>query len=647
MCGIAGIVNWGDGEVLAAMTDLQAHRGPDDRGVWEALSAGQDYVGLGSRRLAILDLSLAGHMPMSTPDGRLIITYNGEIYNYPQLRQDLEARGYNLRSHSDTEAILYLYREYGTDCLRHLNGMFAFAIWDVERQELFMARDHFGIKPFYYCLQGRRFAFASEAKALLMLPGMQRRLNYTALHQYLTFLWVPDPLTMFDGIYKLPAGHHAILRGGELTLKRYWDLRFPEAQTEVRVDERALAVELRERFSASVRAQMLSDVPVGAFLSAGLDSSSIVAVMARASAQPVPTFTVSFPGKYRVGEITLDDTAVAARTAKHFGCDHTEILVNPDVVDLLPKLTWHMDEPTADPAIVTAYLVNREARKSVTVILSGVGGDELFGGYRKYQAHYWAERYRRLPTLVRKRVIEPLIEAMPSFRGTPLKGYVRLAKKMARSGSLPPRARFIMDSVYLTDEQRHLLYTDALGQKDADQDPRVEHLRNFRRVAGADFLDQMLYLDLKTFMVSLNLNYNDKMSMASSVEARVPFLDWELAEWVASNIPARLKLNGNTTKYILRQAMRDLLPAEVLTQKKAGFAAPVDYWLAHDLRETVDDLLSERRLKERGLFNPPMVRRLVEEQRTGKEDWSLQIWQFLTLELWMQTFIDTPSPLDR
>lgn len=640
MCGIAGAVNWGGAETLARMTEVQAHRGPDDGGLWETRLPDGGWVGLGSRRLAILDLSAAGHMPMSTPDGRLTISYNGEVYNYPQLRRELEARGYRFSSGSDTEAVLFLYQEYGPGCVRRLKGMFAFSIWDARRRELFLARDHFGVKPFYYIHQGRRFAFASEVKSLLQLPEAPRRMDFAALQQYLTFLWVPDPATMFEGVRKLPAGHYAVFKDGALDITPYWDLSLPPAGHEFKAREDELAAELRERFGAAVRAQMLSDVPLGAFLSAGLDSSSIVAAMASATTELVRTFTIAFPEKYRKGEVALDDTAVARRTAEHFGCRHTEIEVEPDVVGLLPKLVWHMDEPTADPAVITAFLVSREARRDVTVLLSGVGGDELFGGYRKYRAHYLAERYRLIPRLLRRGVIEPMAAALPSFRGTSLKGHVRLAKKMARSGSLPPEERFIADSVYLDDAQRRGLYGEAALARVNGADPRGLHREFLSGVSHADFLNRMLYLDTKTFMVSLNLTYNDKMSMASSVEVRVPFLDWELAEWAAWNVAPRLKLRGATTKHILREAMRPLLPAEVLRQKKAGFAAPIDYWLAGELRGMVDELLGESTIRRRGLFNPRAVRRLVEEQRSGREDWSAQVWQLLTLELWQQAFID-------
>lgn len=643
MCGLVGLVSLGDRGTLDRMTDILSHRGPDDRGIWVGSSANGQWIGLGSRRLAILDLSPAGHMPMSTPDGRITIAYNGELYNAPALREELELKGYKFRSRSDTEVALYAYQEYGNDCPRRFNGIFAFAIWDSARDQLFMARDHFGIKPLYYFHKNRQLALASEIKALLQLPEIPRQINLHALHQYLTFLWVPDPLTLFEGIFKLPAGHFATWKDGRLELGKYWELTFPDANDPFSLDEATLTSEIRDRFARVVESQMISDVPLGAFLSAGIDSSSIVAAMAGKSSQPVRTFTIAFPEKYRRGELTLDDPAVAVRTAKYFGCQHTEIEVEPNVVDLLPKLVWHMDEPTADPAIIMAYLVNREARKEATVLLSGVGGDELFAGYRKYQAHYLAQQYRKIPRSVREHILEPAINALPGFRGSRFKGHVRLAKKMARSGRLAPIDRFLMDSVYLSDSQKHELYSETLRSQLDHIDARSTHLLYFDKVANADFLNQMLYVDTKTFMVSLNLNYNDKMSMASSVEVRVPFLDWEFAEWVAANVPPDAKLKKGITKYIFREAMRPLLPPEVLAQKKAGFGAPVDYWLAHDLRPMVDELLSEGNIRRRGLFRPSVIRRYIEDQRSGREDWSLQIWQFLTLEVWMREFLNQSS----
>jgi asparagine synthase (glutamine-hydrolysing) len=644
MCGIAGLANCGDREVLGRMTHVQAHRGPDDSGLWERRFPDGSYVGLGSRRLAILDLSADGHMPMCNEDRTVWITYNGEIYNFAELRRELQSKGHQFASNTDTEVVIHLYEQEGADCVHRLKGMFAFAICDLRsgRPELFLARDHFGVKPFYYAYQGRKLAFASEVKALLHVTEIQAEIDLESLHQYLTFLWVPDPKTMFRGIYKLPAGHCATFRDGELKIRQYWDLSFPRADAHYARSEADLADEVRELFRRSVEEQMVSDVPIGAFLSAGLDSSSIVAMMCRATKQPVRTYTITFPHKYRVGETTLDDPNVPARLARQLGCENQQIVVEPDVAGLLPRLTWHMDEPTADPAIITAYLVCREARKQATVLLSGVGGDELFAGYRKHAAHRWARAYQRIPGPLRTG-IESVLGALPSLRGTAMKGSVRLAKKMARSASLEPEDRFIRNCTYLDNAQKMSLYTAAVQDQLRASDPAVRHHASFDAVREADFLNQMLYLDTKIFMASLNLNYNDKMSMASSVEVRVPFLDRNLAEFAAWNIPPDLKLKGfirPTTKHIFRRAMRDVLPAEVLRQPKAGFAAPVDYWLAHDLREMVDDLLSDTNIRKRGLFRPEAVRCFVDEHRNGTEDWSMQIWQFLTLENWMRIFLD-------
>jgi asparagine synthase (glutamine-hydrolysing) len=641
MCGISGLVNCGDAETLARMTAVQAHRGPDDSGLWERRFPDGNYIALGNRRLAILDLSPDGHMPMSNEDGTVWITYNGEIYNFADLRRELQGKGHRFHSRTDTEAVVHLYEEYGVECLHRLKGMFAFAICDLRGRspKLLLARDHFGIKPLYYCERGAKIAFASEVKALLEVPGIAAIMSLEALHQYLTFLWVPDPLTMFEGIRKLPAGHYALWQDGALKIEQYWDLSFPPAGYQFEKKQADVTQELRERFCATVNQQMVSDLPIGAFLSAGLDSSSIVAAMVRH--QPVRTYTVTFPEKYRVGETTIDNPSVPSRLARSLGCEYHEIVVEPDVVSLLPNLTWHMDEPTADPALIPAYLVCGEARKQATVLLSGVGGDELFAGYRKHIANAWARQYRRLPAFARA-LAERAVLQLPSLRGTNLKGSVRLAKKMARSAALNPAEAFVRNCTYLDAQQKSGLYAPEFRRL-TDLNPAAQHMAAFDRVQHADFLNQMLYLDTKIFMTTLNLTYNDKMSMASSVEVRVPFLDHELAEFVAWNVRPGWKLNGKwrpVTKYIFREAMRSMLPEEVLQQPKAGFAAPIDYWLAHDLRSMVDDLLSETQVRKRRLFRPEVVRRYVDEHRRGAEDWSMQIWQLLTLEIWTQLFLD-------
>ena len=644
MCGIAGVYNWGNRATLEQMASVQHHRGPDDGGVWDRHLPEGGYLGLASRRLAIIDLSAAGHMPMGNAEHTLWITYNGEIYNFPELRRELLARGHQFRSASDTEVVLRLYEQEGAECVKRLNGMFAFCICDLRdpTPTFFLARDHFGIKPLYYVWRGGQFAFASEVKALLALPGVSAEPDPHAVAQFFTFQWVPEPATMFRGILKVPAGHYATFRDGQLKLTRYWDLQMPASGASADCSEAELAEAVRGHLRRSVRAQMISDVPLGAFLSAGLDSSSIVALMAQVSDKPVRTYTITYPARYRVGENTLDDPAVAARLARKLGCVHQELVVEPQVVDLLPKLVWHMDEPVADPAILAAYLICREARNTVTVLLSGIGGDEVFAGYRKYLAANWGAAYRKLPRALRWGA-EQAAAHVPSMRGTPLKGPLRLGRKMIRSASLPPLEAFLMNATYLTRDQLDAVCSDSLRAGFAGWDPTSCHRAWFANVAHADFLNQMLYVDTKAFMVSLNLVYNDKMSMANSVEVRVPFLDRELVEFAARNVPPRLKLRGRArpvTKYILRRAMKDILPDEVLRQPKAAFAAPVDYWLANDLREMVDDLLSETQLKRRGCLQPTLVRQMIEQHRSGRHDWSMQVWQFLTFELWMRTFVD-------
>jgi asparagine synthase (glutamine-hydrolysing) len=626
------------------MSAVQRHRGPDDTGVWQKTFPDGSRFCLGSTRLSIIDLSPAGHMPMPNESGTVWITYNGEIYNAEELRSKLEMRGHSFRSRTDTEAIVHLYEDEGPDCVKKLNGMFAFCICDLRTHSprFLVARDHFGIKPLYYIHRGRSFAFASEVKALLALPGVTATVEPDAVHQYLTFLWVPGPETLFREVFKLMPGHYAVFEDGDLKLTEYWDLKLNAKDSCAQKSEGELIPELRERFFDSVQRQMVSDVPIGAFLSGGIDSTAIVGAMTRFSHTQVRTYTISFPSAHRVGFRTLDDPDVARRSATRMGCEHHEIVVEPDVVELLPKLIWHMDEPTADPAIVMAYLVCREASKSTTVLLSGVGGDELFAGYRKHRAYRLAQHYRILPYVLRRGVIEPLIERLPAPRGH-LRDTVRLAKKMARSASLEPRESFLMNCTYLDEIQKARLCTRETREKLVHFDPLRYHHGHFDKVRSADFLDQMLYSDIKTFMVSLNLNYADKMSMASSVEVRVPFLDWEFAEWVFASIPPGLRLRGRiypSTKYIFRQAFHDLLGEEVLRQPKAGFGAPVEEWLHGDLREMVNDVLSEDRIRHRGYFNPRAVVEIVRAYRNGTNNWSMQIWQLLTLELWMQIFLE-------
>jgi len=521
--------------------------------------------------------------------------------------------------------------------------MFAFAIWDSSKKTLFLARDHFGIKPLYYIVRGSQLAFASEAKAFTVLPDHCLEVDTSSLDQYMTFLWVPEPRTIYTDISKLPAGHFAEWKDGRLSLEKYWEPTWPQKNYLYPISSDEMVEGVRHHFKRAVKEQLLSDVPLGAFLSAGLDSSSIVAVMSEVSSHPPFTYTIGFEQKYSRGEMTLDDIEVAKRTAAHFGCRQTTIIVDPEVTELLPKLIYHMDEPVADPALITAYLVCAEAKKEVTVLLSGVGGDEVFGGYRKYYAHYWARLYRFMPKWWRRTVFEPAILSLPSLEASQFKGIMRLAKKMARSASLSDRDAFVMNSVYCDESLKNQLYQPWLKNDLAQSDSLHHHMALFDEVRDVDFLNQMLHLDTKAFMPSLNLAYNDKMSMASSVEIRVPFLDKDLFEFVAWNVPPSMKISGRLkpeTKYVLRKAMASCLPREVLRQKKAGFGAPISRWLRVDLRDMVNDILSPACIRSRGFFEPRGVQDLLDSFYAGRYDWSYQIWQLLTFELWARQFID-------
>lgn len=640
MCGLVGSVGLTH-VAVAALRSIQ-HRGPDDSGQVDLWASSGQAVSLASTRLAIRDLSPFGHMPMQSDDGQITLAYNGELYNDTALRAWLSARGVRFRSGSDTETVLRMYEALGLDFIGELEGMFAFCLWDARHDRMVVGRDPFGVKPLYYTTMHGGFACASEVKALLTIPGVSASVDPVALQQYLTFLWVPDSRTMFEGIYKLEAGHVGVFERGAFRSHRYWDLEFPEADHRYDSNEGELVERFRDLFDDSVRRQMVSDVPLGAFLSAGLDSSAIVASMAKVSSEPVRTFTIRFPSDKRT--LTLDDTAVAARTAAHFGCDHTTIDVEPDVVDLLPKLVWHLDEPIADPAAITAYLVNRAAREHVTVVMSGVGGDELLAGYRKHVAQLWGNRYRRLPPALRDRIIARAVNRLPAAQGSRMSGHVRLAKKWVNSASLDPDDMFLMNSTYFERAARERLMTSDAWSNVDTLDPWQRHRQHFAAAGDADPLNRLLYVDTKAFMVSLNLTYNDKASMAVPTEVRVPFLDRALAEFMATEVPPSLKLHGRvrpTTKYLLRKAMTGVLPDEVLHQPKAGFGAPVGRWLNEDLAPMINDLLSHEQVTRRGWFNPAEVSAILERHRNGRDDMSLQIWALLTFELWQQQFVDT------
>ncbi|MFY9574324.1 MAG: asparagine synthase (glutamine-hydrolyzing), partial [Blastocatellia bacterium] len=591
-----------------------------------------ERVGIGHRRLSIIDLSSAGHEPMSDANEMVWLTFNGEIYNFKELRRELEALGNRFKSNTDAEVIIYAYLEWGRDCLTRFNGMFAFAIWDSRDESLFLARDRLGIKPLYYTQTPAGFAFASEVKALFAVPGVERAVDLAALDQFMTFLWTPDPKTAFRGVFKLPPAHYLVYRGGKAEVVEYWDLKFDDDNT---LSEAEWIERVREQIGRSVRAQLLADVPLGAFLSGGVDSSTIVALMSGVSEAKPSTYTFGFHREDLRYDILEDDVNYARLVGERFQTDYHESYLEPQVMQLLPKLVYHMDEPVADPAIITSYLICRAARERLTVLLSGMGGDEVFAGYPRHTAVKIAEAYNLIPSFLSR----PVVDALPGARPGRFTALFRNTKKLARSAALPERERYLGFGTYFTEAEKRDLYSGELARAANDFDAYAEHRKYFDRVNGEDFVNQMIYVDMKTFLPCLNLTYTDKTSMASSTEVRVPLLDHELVE-MSARIPSALKLKGLTGKYILKRAAEAWLPREIIQRKKAGFSAPVRAWLARDLREMVEDILSEANIRRRDYFNYTFVRKLIDDNLSGREDNSLKVFQLLTLELWHRTFID-------
>jgi len=632
MCGICGVVGQADEQLIKNMLARMAHRGPDDEGVYIAETSTTERVGLGHRRLSIIDLSPAGHEPMPDLSNQIWLTFNGEIYNFKELRRELEALGHVFKSDTDAEVIIYAYCEWGRECLSRLNGMFAFTIWDARDESLLLARDRLGIKPLYYADTPAGFAFASEIKSLLAIPEFDRAVDLSALDQFMTFLWTPDPKTAFRGVRKLPPAHYLVYRNGKAEVFEYWDITFDEDDS---ISESEWAERLREQITRSVRAQMISDVPLGAFLSGGLDSSTIIALMTGVATQKVTTYTFGFKREDLRYDILEDDVKYARVVGRKFQTDYHEQYLEPQVMELLPKLVYHMDEPVADPAIITSYLICRTARERLTVLLSGMGGDEVFAGYPRHAAVKIAEAYNLIPPFLSR----PVVAALPGAKPGRFTALFRNTKKLARSAAKPARERYLGFGTYFTEDEKREMYTGEFEEAASGFDAYEQHQKYFDRVSGQDFINQMLYVDMKTFLPCLNLTYTDKTSMAASMEVRVPLLDHELIE-LAARMPARLKLKGFTGKHILKRAAEAWLPREIIHRKKAGFSAPVRAWLVRDLRDMVEDLLSESNINQRGYFNYQSVRRLIDENMSGREDNNLKIFQLLTLELWHRTFID-------
>ncbi len=645
MCGIAGIINAEPQRLMAQMLASIEHRGRDDEGVWTSTSIDESgrRVCLGHRRLAIIDTSSAGHQPMLSADGRYVITFNGEIYNYRQLREELRSKGHQFRTDTDTEVLLTAFAEWGADCLPHLNGMFAFAVWDNQHRTLTLARDHVGIKPLYYAYlpskngRGSSFFFASEVKAILAAGLVERAVDIEGLHQFLTFLWVPDPNTLFKGIKTLPPAHTLTFRDDEIIVNEWWDVSFDEIEvgrSETWWQERVL-----ETLDRVVHMEMVADVPLGSFLSGGVDSSSIVAMMKNHSnGRRIATYTVGIESGDLRYDIIPDDVRWARQVNRHLNTDYHEIMLRPEVAELLPKLVYHLDEPAIDMAI-PSYLVSQAARETLTVMLSGMGGDEVFAGYPRQLAMKIAGAFDPVPQLLRRPLMKTIERALPGGLPGKLTAPLRNAKKFARSAGLNFEDRYLGYGTYFTDAAKRQIYTNDLRTVTRELDAYAAHRRYFARVQNAAPLNRLLYVDLKTFLPCLNLITTDKTSMAANLEVRVPFLNRQMIE-LAARMPPGLKLHGFKRKYALKRALEKVLPYEVVWRKKAGFGAPIRSWLRGPLRPLVEDLLSEETVKRRGLFRAAEVKRIVKANLSGREDYNLQVFQLLNLELWQRQFMD-------
>ncbi|HET6863053.1 MAG TPA: asparagine synthase (glutamine-hydrolyzing), partial [Pyrinomonadaceae bacterium] len=607
------------GAILDRMCQVIAHRGPDDQGVMHT----SDGVHLGMRRLSIIDLA-GGHQPISNEDGQVSIVFNGEIYNYRELYPELKTRGHQFKTHSDTEAIVHAYEEFGVDCLKPLRGMFVFAIWDAKNKRLFMARDRVGKKPLYYTLtDDSTLIFGSELKSLLQHPKTRRVVNPEAVDAYLTCGYVPDPLTILRDVHKLPPGHYLTFENGKIDVRSYWDFQYGEPGNSASRKEEDYLDELRSLLAESVKLRLIADVPLGAFLSGGIDSSSVVGLMSKEMSQPVKTFSIGFQ------EDSYNELKYARIAAKHFQTDHHEFVVTPDLCEIVDELAWFLDEPFADSSAIPTYMVSKMARQYVTVVLSGDGGDELFGGYTRYVIDRQRSAFGQLPRFLRRGVMAPLSKQLPhGARG----------RNFLHNIALDPLDRYLDSISIFTELNKPRLYSDGF----ADQLERENRsgsgvLRSWRTYAsnvktGHD-LDKMLYVDSKTYLPGDILTKVDRMSMANSLEARVPLLDHKLIEFV-NRIPAGLKLKGLETKYIFKRAIEDFVPAEILHRPKQGFGVPVQEWINEQLREKIHDTLTEKRTIERGYINRQYVNLLLDEHERGRRDHSTQLWTLFMLELW-------------
>ena len=623
MCGIAGFVAneklgmqpQAASRVLEEMCRVIRHRGPDDQG-----TVVKGPAALGMRRLSIIDLA-GGHQPMSGENDDVTIVFNGEIYNFQELQPLLEKHGHKFKTRSDTEAIVHAYEEFGVKCVDLLRGMFVFAIWDERQHKLFVARDRAGKKPLYYTITPQQtLVFGSEIKSLLEHPEVEREISTDAVDAYLTLGYVPDPLTIFRNVHKLPPGHYLTFAKGRLDVQPYWDFEFAP---EVSEREEDYLEELRRLLDESVKLRLISDVPLGAFLSGGIDSSTVVALMARHMGQPVKTFSIGFH------EDSYNELQYARLTAEKFGTDHHEFFVTPEICDVVDDLVWHFDEPFADSSAIPTYVVSKLARQHVTVALSGDGGDELFGGYTRYVVERKRRMFGRLPGVVRRGMMEPLSRRL---------SHGAKGRNFLHNVSLEPIDRYLDSMSVFSELNRELLYTSDFKSSLTDRTYVRSMFRDLAsRVDTPNPNDKLLYLDSKTYLPGDILTKVDRMSMAASLETRAPLLDHKLIEFV-TRIPGSLKLARNETKYLLKRAVKDLIPTEILNRPKQGFGVPVQEWINDQLKDRIRNTLTAS--LQRGYFDSSYVRLLLDEHERGRRDHSMAVWALFMFELWHRRYID-------
>ncbi len=627
MCGICGIASaeelpaespvW-----VGAMCDALVHRGPDDEGIHADTAAV-----LGSRRLSIIDVP-GGRQPIANEDETVWVVFNGEIYNHRELRSVLEARGHRFRTRSDTEVIVHAYEEYGTDCPAHLGGMFAFAIWDSKRRRLFAARDRLGQKPFYYARHGELFCFGSELKALLEIPGVEREIDEVALHHYLSLQYIPDPRSIYRAIRKLPAAHWLSFEDGRLVIERYWDLDF---EPKLSIDERQAAEELRRLLEQAVRRRLVSEVPLGAFLSGGLDSSIVVGLMAENSANPVKTFSIGFTFE------ALNELPHARAVAERWGTEHHELVVTPErFEDVLQRLTAAFDEPFADSSAFQTYYLARETRRHVTVALNGDGGDEGFAGYPRYWLDRYVRPYAGLPRWITQGLVPALVDRLPEPRQTIIEAnWVLGLKRLAQVARISPKASIVRWGSYFDESLKSELYTPDFRARLSGVDTAELLGLDFDNARARTFLDRTLAVDTRNYLCGDILVKTDRMTMAHSLEGRSPFLDHELLEF-AARLPARLKLRGRRGKVLLRHAFRELVPPSIRRRPKRGFGAPIEAWLRNELRPAVHELLLRPSAMLTDYLDKTKIAAMVADHEAARCDHGRRIWALLMLEEWLR-----------